>query len=87
MNVLSFAGAHELGHILGLQHARQVDVSTSTNIMGYNSDSYLNEQEFAQRNSLIDFANQMGYPDMQPGFENEIDMLLRVLGSGTVMGV
>jgi len=47
----------------------------------------LNEQEFAQRNSLIDFANQMGYPDMQPGFENEIDMLLRVLGSGTVMGV
>ncbi|MCP4711324.1 MAG: hypothetical protein GY869_22110, partial [Planctomycetes bacterium] len=86
VNSLANTGAHELGHILGLQHATQVNTSTPKNIMGYNWDSELVEQEFRTRNSLIDFANQLGGAEMQPGYNNEVDMLLRSIGSGTVMG-
>ncbi|MFC1783052.1 hypothetical protein ACFL02_05650, partial [Planctomycetota bacterium] len=86
VNSVANIAAHELGHILGLQHATEVDTSTPANIMGYNYDMELEQQEFKERTSLIDFANQQGFPEIQPGLTNEIDMLLRTLGSGTIMG-
>jgi len=77
--LLSNVGAHELGHILGLEHATEINTSDPNNLMGYND--YLEPQELETRNSPILF----GYTD-QIGFTNEIDMLLRNIGSGTAMG-
>jgi hypothetical protein len=81
-------GAHELGHILGLEHATEVDTSEPRNIMNYN-DAYTNlgEQEFCRRTNYIDFAeDNYSFVYHQIGFQNEIDLLLRNIGSGTVMG-
>ncbi|KPK75085.1 MAG: hypothetical protein AMJ79_12560 [Phycisphaerae bacterium SM23_30] len=86
VNAVANTAAHELGHILGLQHATEVNTATPANIMGYNYEVDLAEQEFRERNSFLDFAEQRGYFEMQPGFANEIDMLLRAIGSGTAMG-
>ncbi len=73
--LLANIGAHELGHILGLEHATEVDVDEPNNLMGYND--YLEPQVLTERND---------YWYQSVGFTNEIDLLLRNIGSGTVMG-
>jgi len=76
VTLVSNTTAHELGHILGLEHATEVLTDEPNNLMGYNDDLVL--QELEQRNA---YWYQDGL-----GFTNEIDMLLRVIGAGTVMG-
>lgn len=88
VNALANTGAHELGHILGLEHATEINTAEPANLMGYNYDMTLEEQEFKARNSYRLFAEQQGYELFmrQIGFENEIDLLLRYIGSGTDIG-
>jgi hypothetical protein len=74
VTLLANIGAHELGHILGLEHATEV-VPEPNNLMGYND--WLEPQELEERND---------YWYQSPGFTNEIDMLLRNIGSGTEIG-
>jgi hypothetical protein len=78
VNQIANTGAHELGHILGLEHATEANVSEPNNLMNYNSmEVDFGEQEFASRNAYW----------YQPiGFTNEIDSLLRNIGSGTPIG-
>jgi len=75
VTMLANTGAHELGHILGLEHTTELGTDEPNNVMGYNED--LVGQEFEPRNV---------YWYQEPGFTNEIDMLLRNIGSGTPMG-
>jgi hypothetical protein len=75
VTMLANTGAHELGHILGLEHATEWGTDEPNNVMGYNEDLVV--QEFEPRNV---------YLYQQPSFTNEIDMLLRNIGSGTPMG-
>jgi len=78
INAVANTGAHELGHILGLEHATEVNVAEPDNIMNYNSiEVDLMVQHFEERNDYW-------YQDL--GFTNEIDLLLRNIGSGTAMG-
>jgi hypothetical protein len=88
VNAISNIGAHELGHTLGLEHATEINTSEPHNIIGYNYDQVLFEQEMVSRSSYELFAEQMGFAQISNsiGFENEIDLLLRYIGSGTVMG-
>ena len=82
INLLANVGAHELGHILGLEHAIEVDTLEPNNLMGYHDPlGDLELQEFEERNSFVLFG-----ASLQPGFSNEIDMLLRNIGSGTILG-
>jgi len=88
--LLSNTGAHEMGHILGLEHATEINTTKPDNLMGYNDDWA--PQHLEERNSYRLFAAQQGYPvgdayERQLGFENEIDLLLRSIGSGTPMGI
>ena len=89
VNAVANIGAHELGHILGLEHATEINTNEPANIIGYNFNMTLEEQEFGQRDSYRLFAEQQGYDllDRQIGFENEIDLLLRYIGSGTPIGL
>ena len=75
VTMLANNGAHELGHILGLEHATEWGTAEPNNVMGYNE--HLIDQEFEPRNV---------YWYQEPGFTDEIDMLLRNIGSGTPMG-
>jgi hypothetical protein len=78
VNQIANTGAHELGHILGLEHATEVNVSEPNNIMNYNDREVdFGEQEFVDR-------NEYWYQPL--GFTNEIDSLLRNIGSGTPIG-
>jgi hypothetical protein len=78
IDVVANTGAHELGHILGLEHATEVNVTEPDNIMDYNStDVRLSNERFETHNKYW----------YQPlGYTNEVDMLLRNIGSGTVIG-
>ena len=89
VNAVANIGAHELGPILGLEHATEINTNEPANIIGYNFNMTLEEQEFGQRDSYRLFAEQQGYDllDRQIGFENEIDQLLRYIGSGTPIGL
>ncbi|MBN2210697.1 MAG: hypothetical protein JW709_04800, partial [Sedimentisphaerales bacterium] len=78
-NMIANNISHELGHTLGLEHCTEVaDFMEINNIMNYNSGEVrMGLQEFAERNSYW----------YQPiGYINEVDMLLRYIGSGTEMG-
>ncbi|MCK5270350.1 MAG: hypothetical protein KAJ46_06180, partial [Sedimentisphaerales bacterium] len=68
--------AHELGHILGMEHATEVLTDEPNNLMGYNDN--LEPQDLEERNSY--------WYQLDLGFTNEIDLLLRSIGSGTDMG-
>ncbi|MBI9018654.1 MAG: hypothetical protein JEZ07_15480 [Phycisphaerae bacterium] len=81
VTILGFAGAHELGHILGLEHSTEIDTDEANNIMGYNDSLYYYViPEFEERNSYELF----GMPAR--GYHNEVDSLLRYIGTGTEMG-
>ncbi|MBN1844042.1 MAG: hypothetical protein JW810_00035 [Sedimentisphaerales bacterium] len=89
VNAIAQTGAHELGHILGLEHATQINTDAPANLMGYNYDMIFEEEAFQTRNSYRLFAEQQGNALLvrQIGFENEVDLLLRYIGSGTEMGL
>ena len=94
MAVTTIAGTaiHELGHILGLEHSTEVDPDLTTpvgsaavyepdNVMNYNLAAVeLSGAKFEERNKMAD-SDYFGYIITQPGFQNEIDSLLRNLGT------
>lgn len=76
VTLVANTAAHELGHILGLEHATEVLTDEPNNLMGYNDP--LEPQDLEERNSY--------WYQLDLGFTNEIDLLLRAIGSGTDMG-
>ena len=78
VTAMSNTGAHELGHILGLEHATDIDFPDEINVMISGGSVFplqrLIERSFGDRNTQL------------IGFTNSIDMLLRNIGSGTLIG-
>ena len=94
VSAIAHTGAHELGHILGLEHATEINTNAPNNLMNYNTIQVRLGQreggeELEERNSYRQFAAQQGSDllDRQIGFENEIDLLLRYIGEGTPIGL
>ncbi len=83
VNALSLIGAHELGHILGLEHGTSVDAPSEINIMA-SGGTFTIEQEIQGNHVFGDrnFDRQAQFV----GFTNSIDILLRNIGSGTILG-
>ncbi len=94
MAVTAIAGTaiHELGHILGLEHSTEVNpdltypvdsaaVYEPDNVMNYNPAAIdLAGAKFEERNKMAD-TDYYSYSVPQPGFQNEIDSLLRNLAT------
>lgn len=78
INLIANNGAHELGHTLGLEHATEVTDDVPHNLMNYNSTAVrMGQEELMSRNKYW----------YQPiGFTNEVDILLRNIGSGSALG-
>ncbi|MBN1764720.1 MAG: hypothetical protein JW860_05635 [Sedimentisphaerales bacterium] len=85
VQAVAWTGAHELGHILGLEHATEINTNQPNNIMGYNYGVVFEDQEFEERTSYT-LGWGPGSSPYQIGFQNEVDMLLRNIGSGTPIG-
>ena len=92
VTVLAGTTIHELGHILGLEHSTEVNpdltypiesaaVYEPDNVMNYNDISIrLSGAKFEERNKMAD-VDYYSYSVPQPGYQNEIDSLLRNLGT------
>ena len=85
---------HELGHILGLEHSTEVNpdltypvdsaaVYAPDNVMNYNPSAIdMSGAKFETRNAMASTASgYFSYTINQPGYQNEVDMLLRNLGT------
>ena len=94
VNRVSGTAIHELGHILGLEHSTEVNpdltypvgsaaVYEPDNVMNYNVTAVrLAGAKFEERNKMAD-SDYFSYIIPQLGFQNEIDSLLRNLGTRT----
>ncbi|MBN2064261.1 MAG: hypothetical protein JW745_05620, partial [Sedimentisphaerales bacterium] len=94
VNAIASTTIHELAHILGLEHSTEVNPDLTTpidsaalyladNVMNYNSSAVdMSAIRFETRNSMASAARGIfSYTVNQPGFQNEIDALLRNLGT------
>ncbi len=84
---------HELGHTLGLEHSTEVNadltypvdsaaVYTPDNVMNYNPVAIdMSGAKFEERCMMASTENNFSYTINQPGFQNEIDSLLRNLAT------
>lgn len=91
VNLLANVAAHELAHIFGLEHAREVQAAEPSNLMNYywfeEESLQLEPLNFQPHNSFDEFAaRHYPYTLNLLGYSNEIDQLLRSIGSSSPIG-